>query len=75
MRIFFYDPMTFRTDLKVIGSDTGSAPVEHLHNRQPMENLPDRSDVRVLSGVGNDSSQTILNTLELTKILLMSDSL
>ena len=28
-----------------------------------MESLPDRSDVRVLSGVGNDSSKTILKTL------------
>ena len=27
-----------------------------------MENLPDRSDVRVLSGVGDNSSQTILQT-------------
>ena len=28
---FFYDPTTFTTDPRVIGSDTGSAPVEHLH--------------------------------------------
>ena len=31
-----------------------------------MENLPDRSDVRVLGGIGDNSSQTILNTLQLT---------
>ena len=33
-----------------------------------MENLPNRSDVRVLGGVGNNSSETILNRLQLTKI-------
>ena len=33
-----------------------------------MESLPNRSDVLILSGVGNNSSQTILNTLQLMKI-------
>ena len=33
-----------------------------------MENLPNRNDMRVLGGVGNNSSQTILNTLQVTKI-------
>ena len=33
-----------------------------------MKSLPNRSDVLVLSGVGNNSCQTILNTLQLTKI-------
>ena len=33
-----------------------------------MESLSNRSDVRVLHAVGNDSSQTILNTLQLMKI-------
>ena len=30
-RYFFYDPTTFATDPRVVGSVTGSAPVEHLH--------------------------------------------
>ena len=28
---FFHDPMTFATNPRVVGSVTGSAPVEHLH--------------------------------------------
>ena len=31
-----------------------------------MESLPNRSDVRVLGGIGNKFSQAILNTLQLT---------
>ena len=30
---------------------------------QPMESLPNRSDVYILNGVGNNSSQSILNTI------------
>ena len=33
-----------------------------------MDSLPNRSDVRVRCAVGNNSSQTILNTLQLMKI-------
>ena len=30
-RVFSHDPTTFVTDPRVVGSVTGSAPVEHLH--------------------------------------------
>ena len=40
--------------------------MQKVFNRQPMESLPNRSDMWVFGG--DSSSQTILNTLQLTKI-------
>ena len=38
-RLFFYDPTTFATDPRVIGSVTGSVPVETLHYLHVQKNV------------------------------------
>ena len=62
----------FKNKFKYLGQQLvqqlGSLKYRAMFKRQPRERFFMRSDVRVLDGIGNDSSKTVLNTVQRTKI-------